>query len=180
MTNFSESIESTQPSRPTFLTVLCILTFLGSGYSLISNIGGYMSAGVSAKTMKVVSSEMKSTTDSLATAADSTGKAKSNAGQEFAESIVNSMSSMFTEENLKNSALIGIAAAALCLIGAILMWMLKKNGFYAYLAGTLLGIAGPIAVFGAGNFIAIIGTMIGGFIGLIFVVLYGVNLKHMR
>lgn len=178
MTNLSEFAEPVQPSRPTFLTVLCILTFLGSGYGLISNIGGYMSAGATAKTMSVVSKEMKSTTDSLSTVSDST--AKSNVGQEFAQSIVNSMSTMFTEENLKKAALFGIGAAALCLLGAVLMWMLKKQGFYLYVAGTLLGIAGPIVVFGAGNFLGIAGSMIGGFIGLIFVVLYGVNLKHMR
>jgi hypothetical protein len=180
MTNFSDSFETAKPSRPTFLTVLCILTFLGSGYGLISNIGAYMTAGTQAKTMKVVTSEMKSTTDSLSTVADSTKSGKANPGQEFAESLVNSMSTMFTEENVKKSSLFSIAAAALCLIGAVLMWMLKKTGFYAYVAGTLLGLAGPIVVFGAGNFIAIIGTMIGGFIGLIFVVLYGVNLKHLR
>ena len=31
-----------RPVRPTFLTVLCILTFIGSGWGLINNLGIYI------------------------------------------------------------------------------------------------------------------------------------------
>ncbi len=37
------------PQRPTLLTVLCILTFIGSAWGVISNISSYMNADVSSQ-----------------------------------------------------------------------------------------------------------------------------------
>lgn len=187
MAQFSDASDSVQRVRPTFLTVLCILTFLGSGYSLISNIGGYFTAETAAKSMQLVSSQTKisidstnKVADSLGAATDSISKAPANKGEAFAQNLLDSMTNIFTVENIKKSSTYSAVAALLCLVGAILMWQLKRPGFFMYVGGTLLGIAGPIAVFGAGNLLAIMSTVLVGFIGLIFVVLYAVNLKHMR
>jgi hypothetical protein len=60
----------------------------------------------------------------------------------------------------------------------VMMWQLRKAGFYLYIAGILISVVMPIALFGGG----LIGLMAGGisaFIGIIFIILYGVNMKYM-
>jgi hypothetical protein len=37
---------NTKKSRPDFLTVLCILTFIGSGFNLVSALTNYVNADV--------------------------------------------------------------------------------------------------------------------------------------
>ncbi len=101
-------IDSTSPAgtgtRSTFLTVLCILTFIGSGLGVL---GGLM------------------------------GLAGSSALARFAPT-----------GGLMIWTLLGLAAAGLCLTGAIMMWGLKKQGFMLYAAGTGISIlTGTINIF---------------------------------
>ena len=158
--------DSQPAKRPTFLTVLCILTFIGSGWGLISNCMGYFAASTTSAAMSQVKSmNMHSGTEE--------GK--------MAENLLNTMGiSVFTEQNLKNNALANLAASVLCLIGAFLMWGLKKNGFYAYILGTLVGIIAPMALFGFGNILALGISIVIGFFGLAFCIMYGLNLKYMK
>ena len=182
MTNFSDSFETAKPSRPTFLTVLCILTFLGSGYAILSGSGSYFSAGKSAMAMKAASAELKAARDSMTKQLDSASSKKPEADIStlIMQGMGDSLGNMASESVLKNKALVEIGGALLCFVGAVLMWLLRKQGFYLYVTGTLLGIAGPIAILGVGNLLATIGAAFWGFFGLIFIVLYAVNLKHMR
>lgn len=157
--------------RPTFITVLCILTFIGSGWGLIGGVIQYFSAEKQAQAM-VITKEKAS--------ADLQKNDSENSGSKMAEKMVNSMTSAFTAENLKKAGLASILAAILCLGGAFMMWKLKKTGFYVYIAGTLVGIISPFLIYGGSNIMSIMSSVIVGFIGIIFVILYGVNLKYMR
>jgi hypothetical protein len=59
-----------------------------------------------------------------------------------------------------------------------MMWMLKKNGFYLYIAGCVIIVAAPLIIFGAGG----IGLMAAGgnaLVGAIFIAMYAANLKQM-
>lgn len=93
--------------RPTFLTVLCILTFIGSGLGVLGGILGLIGSSA------------------LSTFAPAAGG-----------SIIWS--------------LLSLAAAALCLFGAIQMWGLKKMGFTLYLAGSAISII--VAIINAATF----------------------------
>jgi hypothetical protein len=53
-----------------------------------------------------------------------------------------------------------------------MMWKLKKTGFYVYTGAQLAGIIAPIVM--GSSF----GTM-GAIFSVLFIVLYGMNLKHM-
>jgi hypothetical protein len=64
--------------------------------------------------------------------------------------------------------------------GALLMWQRRRTGFYLYVVGILASVATPIAIFGSGNFIAMLGAFIPGFFGLVFIVMYGFCLKEMK
>lgn len=156
-------------ARPMFITVLCILTFIGSGWGIISAGIKYASAGAQAAALSMSKEQVNS---------DLSKKGTNDPGSQFAKKMVNSMS--IPVEDIRKWALADLAASVLCLIGALMMWQLKKTGFYLYLAGTLLGIVGPILILGGGNFMGIISSVFVGFIGVVFVILYGVNVKYMK
>jgi len=158
-------------ARPTFITVLCILTFIGSGWGLIGGGIQYFSADKQALAVSI--SKEKAATDIQKSG-------NNNAGAQMAEKMVNSMTSAFTAENLKKTGIASIVGALFCLAGAFLMWQLKKNGFYLYVAGTLIGIISPFVIYSTDNFMSIITSVMVGFVGIVFVILYGVNLKHMK
>lgn len=107
--------------------------------------------------------------------------ASGDAGEEIAREVVKgmgeSMDVMIEWAPTLNWLNIGIGL--LCVFGAFLMWQLKRTGFYLYTVATLIAIITPIALMG-GNILTLINTFAAGFFGLLFIILYGVNLKHMK
>ena len=170
MTETLQEYEQRPPARPTFLTVLCILTFIGSGWGIVSGIITYATAASKAKEMVVT--QQKSAEDLKKN--DQKGE-----GSGIAQKMVSSMS-VFTEGNLKKAGIAGMVSALLCLAGAFMMWKLNKNGYYIYILGTLAGIASPFMIYGSDNIISIMSSIMVGFVGIVFVILYGVNLKYMK
>lgn len=158
-------------TRPTFITVLCILTFIGSGWGLIGGGIQYFTAEKQAREMTIAKQKAS---------ADIQKGGKEDEGTKMAGKMLNSMEGAFTEENLKKAGLAAILAAFFCIAGALMMWMLKKTGFYLYIAGTLVGIVAPFLIYGSNNLMSVISSVFVGFIGLIFVILYAVNLKYMK
>jgi hypothetical protein len=79
----------------------------------------------------------------------------------------------------KESFLVGIALNILILFGVVLMWKLKKIGFYIYSLLQIVWIVIPL----------IVGTWVDTYFGFlilpaiictpIFITMYGLNLKHM-
>jgi len=157
------------PVRPTFITVLCILTFLGSGLGLISSGIKYGTATTQAAQMSLTKEKIDS---------DLNRKDNNSGGARFARKMAGNLS--ISAESIRKSALADILAGILCLAGALMMWKLRKTGFYLYVAGTLIGVISPFIILGAANFIAIISSVATGFIGIAFVIMYGVNLKYMH
>lgn len=150
--------------RNTFLTVICILTFIGSGWDLIKAARSYFTA------------------DTVATvAADVVKNAETQMDQQqnapsFVKSLMGSITEGLSADNIRTTSILNFIANLLTLFGAILMWNLKKAGFYLYIAGIIVLIAAPIAI---GKLVGIIGGAFIGFFGVIFIVMYGVNLKYM-
>ncbi|MEP7145138.1 MAG: hypothetical protein ABI707_19785 [Ferruginibacter sp.] len=159
-----------QPAaRPVFITVLCILTFIGSGWGLISQGIKYATANTQAAAISMAKEKANE---------DLQSHNENDPGSKFAKKMVNSISA--SPETIRKAALCDMAAALLCLAGAFMMWSLKKTGFYLYVAGTLVGVISPFVIFGGSNVISLLSSVVVGFIGVIFVILYGVNLKYMK
>ena len=165
MTDVLSNYDQPAPKRPTFLTVICILTFIGSGLGTLNNIYGYLTPEKSVQAMEILKTRMPA-------------NSSTDRGNRFAEQMAKGPN-VFTVENFKIVALGGIIAGILCLIGAIMMWNLKKPGFYAYVLGTVVGVAVALYAFGS-NIFAVLGAAIGGFVGIAFCIMYAVNLKHMK
>ena len=132
-------------ARPTFLTVLCILTFIGSGLGVLGGIMGLVGSSALAR---------------------------------FAPT-----------GGLMIWTLLGLAAASLCLFGAIQMWGLKKQGFMLYVAGVAISILvslinvftmpdlGSSALAGSMQSAMWTGVFIGVAINVAFVLMYNANRK---
>ena len=129
---------TTAPKRPTFLTVLCILTFIGSGLGIFNGI----------------------TTAFMSTA------------------LGGIMSEFSIAENVKIFGIATIVASIITLLGAFMMWGLRKMGFWVYVIGVAISIGTPLVIYG-GNLMGAFSAIGIGFISIIFIILYGVNRKHL-
>ncbi len=103
-----------QPKRPTQLTVLCILTFIGSGMNLFSSliIAGFYDLFVEIAT-------------------------------EFAEKFKIPGLEMLTEATPAFFLVSGVLYAG-SLAGAILMMLMKKTGFHIYTISQILLVIAPM------------------------------------
>lgn len=162
----------TPPERSTFLTVLCILTFIGSGWSIASSVYQYRRADELDKARIEMIEKNENGVDSLR---DSTREEP----PAFAKNLFASINDMATKENIERSALYQLIASLFTLGGAILMWRLNRKGFYLYCAGILIALVYPFILYGD-NFLAVGITAFGAFFGLIFIALYALNLRQMR
>lgn len=104
----------TPAKRPTSLSMLCILTFIGSGISLISSI--FVVAAFHAIPLLIEQTKMPE-----------------------AEQMLN----IITAAGRPFFAYMGILYAA-SLAGAIMMWKLRKTGFHFYVSSQLLMLALPL------------------------------------
>lgn len=154
--------------RPTFLTVLCILTFLGSSISLISGVFSFLTANTTAQLSQV---SMQDSKERLEEAGAQSG---------FAEKLMSDTRDAMTPENIKNASVAAAVAAVFTLLGAILMFGLKKKGFWLYVVGTIIAILAPAVIYGPGNLLSLFSLAGGAVVGILFVVLYALNYKHLR
>ena len=72
---------------------------------------------------------------------------------------------------------VGILGAVLCLIGAIMMWKQKKTGFYIYVVGEIVPPIISMVLVGMGGMGAL--GVLGFIVPIAFIIMYGVNLKHL-
>jgi hypothetical protein len=174
-TNLDE-FEQQQIVRPTLLTVLCILTFIGSGWSIVSNIWSYSEAG---KTAVAFAKNMPAHNDSSLNNDTVAIHAGNKRRSLFGERMMSSLSKVMTADNIRKMTIGGILSSLLTLIGALLMWWLRRKGFYIYIIGVLISLVVPFYLYGS-NLMAVGISAFTGFFGLLFIALYALNLKVMR
>lgn len=155
--------EATLPAkRPKFLTVLCILSFVGVGISLVTGIMSYFSYSALANAGGLLNSI--------------------GAGVKDGEKIGESMNALANAMGMDYGkwALVALIQAILnlpILFGVIMMWKQKKVGFYIYAPFEIIQPVMPI-IFGLG-LVGGLTAIISLLFAVIFVVLYALNLKHM-
>jgi hypothetical protein len=130
-----------ESERPAFLSVLCILTWIGSALVALVNAGA-------AVTLWYVNEKVYADWQILALAGF-------------------------------------VAGSAICTVGSIHMWKLRKKGFYVYVAGQLL----PMGLLLADvlskdltslhwlKFFTLIAWIV---VPVLFMVLYSLNLRHLK
>ena len=86
--------------------------------------------------------------------------------------------SNLTPDNFQKFSIGGIVAALLCLVGVVMMGLLKKSGFYSFTLGTFFNLITHFLLFGE-NIGAMGLSLVGAVIGLVFVILYSRFLDYM-
>ena len=83
-----------------------------------------------------------------------------------------------TPENFEKFSIGGIVASLLCLIGVVLMWMLKRSGFYSFVLGTFFNLITHFLLFGE-NIGAMGLSLVWALFGLVLVILFSRYLNYM-
>ena len=162
-------MENQTSARPTFLTVVCIISFVGLGLSIVNNLS---SMALSAAGSSFYSLIQEGFEKGLQEA-----QFNDPASAVFLENIFNALLKFF--DVLPLLAGLVLFCSIIALVGVIFMWNLKKMGFYMYAGAKVVIIFLPIALVGY-NLISVF-VSIGSFIGAaLFITLYGLNLKAMR
>ncbi|MBO0935471.1 hypothetical protein J2I47_02815 [Fibrella sp. HMF5335] len=152
--------------RSQFLTILCVLSFLSCGWGLAESGIALFNPDRVAQTPY-------------------TGHKDTGAGEEdrldpknfYQDNSANSDNPTPADPGLvRRQSLAQFVYSLVTLIGVILMFRLRRTGFYVYLAGVLLGIIMPIYFVG---FAALI-TSFGVFGSVLFAVMYGFCLREMK
>lgn len=138
--------ETATPKRPTFLTVLCILTFISAGTGMLSSLLTPPFSDVLVEMVRIYPGLDESIK------ADAIKVYQAGWNFHFTTFILSSCS----------------------LIGAIMMWNLKKNGFHFYALSNLGLLFVPILLLEMSTSWGSI-LLTSGFIGM-----YAVHLKEMK
>lgn len=168
--SFNNDLSAT-PARPQFLSVLCILSWVMCGIMLVLSLMG-LAMKPSAETQKEQIEQIRQFNPEAAAQMESAIAEQGGGGQML-------------------STILGILAIGLCFYGVLMMWKLKKTGFYIYLAGELLPYIGMLmggaaamsalsAMGGAAQTAGAIVIALMVIVDIVFIALYAINLKHMN
>lgn len=154
--------------RSTFLTVLCILSFIGSGGGLLYSVYQYAT----------FESTYPAQMEKLTTTLEQLEDAEIDSGFMYkgAENGIITLEKM--SQNLELISGSQCLVMLLSLFGAFLMFKMKKNGFYLYTIVNYFGLLIPLVLIDFDA--ALTNVIIGGVITTIFVIMYGLNLKQME
>lgn len=155
-----------QNQRPTFLTVICILTFIGSGWGILSGLFSLFTADMASVQMEQYSALM-----------DGAQENSSN----FLSGLLSSSGELLeaSVKYAKPIAIAGLILSVISLLGAILMFRLKRIGFYLYTAAQILMLF--VLPFFAGFSLLVLSSLVfSAFFAALFIILYAVNLKYMK
>jgi len=154
-----------QKIRPMLLTILCLLTFIGSVAGLIFHSLGYLNAAAKVEALK--SGESKSQLKNLVSSSSNT----------VASELVKIGN--LNVENYEKYSIGCIASYILWLVGAVLIFKLKRTGFYSFTLGTFFNLIAHFLLFGD-NFGVMDISILVALGGLVFIILFGMNLKYME
>jgi hypothetical protein len=142
-----------EPKRPQFLTVLCILSYIWSGFTLLCLL-----------ICLVFSSFIFEALEKL-TLDENTMAAMDENQQKGIQTLLEVGPGKFAA-----IIALGIVIYMISLLGVIKMWKLQKWGFYIYSVVNTMGVI--YSVISGSYFMAII--------SLLFVIMYYTNFKHMN
>lgn len=142
--------------RPSFLTVLCILTFIGAGLGILGGIWNMITIPSQIETIKGL------------------GALATGLGGDLGAELTAQIEAL--EKFGMISAGLSLVGSILCLLGALKMWKMAKSGYFMYIAGQVLALVGVFLIMGT--------SWLAGPIGMIFpiafIVMYTLNLKHLK
>lgn len=154
--------EGGKPQLPGGLNVLTILTFIGSGLGLLFIF----------LTPVIYRFSLSMMDKAKSSGADLTSKQLSD--MEKGRAAIE-----LGQANMIPLVIISVTGIALCLLGAIWMRKLKKDGFWIYASGELLPVIGSFIVMGTAQYTGVFSILIAVALPVLFVILYAVRRKYL-
>ena len=161
-----ETLNNKKP-RPALLTVIGILSFVGLGYRILTGV-------INAALGTVTSTLAPFISDILENEADLSDVPEPV--QKIVVGIFEAITKLMA--NITGIYITIVLLSVVALLGVIMMWQLKKAGFYLYAAARVLLILVPFVFIGY-NLISILIFSSGLIFAVLFIVLYSLNLKEM-
>jgi len=162
--------ETNIQKRPTFLKVLCILTFINVGLGVLGVFIGVMSGKASATELE----------QSAAAITQMANEIRSNGNASLANMLeqVNDLA-FFANEN--HWMAMGLSALAISagFLGAVWMYNGKKSGFHSYIIYSIIAVFG-VYVYVPSDSIPVFSIVFNSIISLIFIFMYSRNLHWMK
>ena len=146
--------EVKKTERPTFLTVLCILSYIGVGIAVITSLVA-ITAGKAGSMFMNAAKDIEGM--------ETSGMETASKGLKYASTVSG----------------VSLISALVVLVGVIMMWKLKKTGYYIYIVGEIAPVIASFLLIGMAGFFGGFMAMIGLIFPVLFIILYGLNVKHM-
>ena len=154
-------------SRPTFLTVLCFLTFMSSVSGLWSQSERLWNPGIMAEKTK-----------------ETFELVRKNVNEKANDDETKTMNGMFdaliqqtTPDTIVLGAIIMLIFESFSIYAAYLMWNLEKKGYYLYLGGIAVAFLAPL--FLIGGWLGLVTSFAGVFLSIFMAIFYAFNLKYL-
>ncbi|PWT99534.1 MAG: hypothetical protein C5B52_10435 [Bacteroidetes bacterium] len=171
MENYATSpVITPAPQRPVLLTILCILTFLGSSWGIIGGFTNYITADTASQIAQKAIDDARERAD----------VSSNSEGARITDKVTNALEETLKPENIRVNAIFKVISCILNIIGAFLMIKLMRAGFWVYVLGTLVGVVGVFTAYGVHSIVGLFLSSGATFVGILFVVLYSLNLKVLK
>lgn len=162
-----------QKKRPTFLTVICILSFIGCALAFLAGIYNII----------------QNTPEHRAESIEKIRTLNPAMADQMEENMIAMQESAYGQV----APYLSFVYLLISFLGVLMMWKLNKKGFYIYLVGELLPYVFML-IFSKETMAMMSGGAGGGFMQTVFmvtitlmvlfdiafIVMYGMNLKHMK
>ena len=163
--------QQTVDTRPTLLTILCILSFIGLGLGIFNGLSGILFGTASNSFQPFIEEAYEEALHEMDM-------------EDLPESAENFVINLFDVllkaiENISLISLLSVLAHGLALAGVIMMWNMSRRGFYIYTAGKAIYLLIPFTILGF-NIITALFLISSGFFITIFIILYAINLKYLK
>lgn len=155
--------------RPVFLTVICIISFVGLGVIMFKSLFAFAFGQL----LDAVHPMVEDGFDEAITQM----RMSDPQMVPFVESIFDAVIRLLSSIPLL--AALNFVISGVALAGVILMWNLKKSGFFMFAAAKVIGIFVPMMVIGV-NFLSMMMSSGIFMVSAVFITLYAINLKAMN
>lgn len=159
-----------EEKRPTFLVVLCILTFINTGLNILTSLVQLISGPTSDEQLLAERVELTKATNEM-----------KDSGMDALAGVMDQMQAMTADiqANFYIAMTVALVAPLLGLFGALKMWRGERLGFHLYIIYNLIAVGG-IYLYVSPQNIPSIAIIFGLLLSGLFVFLYSRNLHWMN
>ena len=163
------ALEENSFRRPTFLVMLCIFTFVGSGWNILADLFYLFTANIIDGTIDIEQNSAM------------VGELESQGIDSFFSGFWNSSLGLMQAgmQHAREIVVFQLILNVIVLVGAILMFQLRRPGFYLYVAAQIL-LLFIWPYFTGFHLVVIIKMLLAGLVSFLFIAFYAFHLKYMN